>query len=309
MRTEASGVGVGADQKQYRWIGYETVDDGTIAVISLNRPHVKNAQHRGLLVELDDAFLTAEADDAVRVVVLRAEGSSFSAGHDLGTPEAVEEREPGADQHPSFTIRGGTKDGIEQNWTQEWHYYFENTRRWRELRKITVASVQGPVVSAGLMLMWACDLIVADTTAVFADVVATRMGMAGVEYFAHPWEFGPRRAKELLLTGDSLSAAEAHSIGMVSRVFPEGRLQEETMAFARRIAAVPTAASVMVKDAVNQAQNQQGFQNALQGAFSLHSLNHAHWAIVNGSGAALTELPDHSKTPRGPMQNRPFDRA
>ncbi len=271
----------------YRWLLYETVDDGAIAVVTLNRPEHRNPQNRGLLVELDTALLAAEADDAVRVVVLRGAGTSFSAGHDMG-PVHAGEAAPGPDQHPSFRENGGTKDGIERWWRQEWKHFFTNTRRWRDLRKITVASVQGPVYSAGLMLMWACDLIVADETAVFADVVGTRLGMCGVEYFAHPWELGPRRAKELLLTGDSLSVEEAHRLGMVSKVFPRGRLEEDTLAFARRIAELPTAAALMIKEAVNQTQDNQGFYNSLQAAFTLHELNHAHWAVLS-QGASLIQ--------------------
>ena len=108
----------------------------------------------------------------------------------------------------------------ERTYLQEWHFFFENTRRWRDLRKITIASVQGNAISAGLMLIWACDLIVAADDAKFSDVVAARMGMPGVEYYAHPWEFGARKAKELLLTGDSIDADEAHRLGVVSKVFP-----------------------------------------------------------------------------------------
>ena len=63
-------------------------------------------------------------------------------------------------------------------------------------------------------------------------MVGTRLGMCGVEYFAHPWEFGPRRAKELLLTGDSIDADEAHRLGMVSKVFPPDELGDRT----RRVA-------------------------------------------------------------------------
>ena len=69
--------------------------------------------------------------------------------------------------------------------------------------------------AAGLMLMWACDLIVAADNAYFADVVGARLGMCGVEYFGHPWEFGPRRAKELLLTSDAIDVEEAHRLGLV----------------------------------------------------------------------------------------------
>jgi enoyl-CoA hydratase len=269
----------------YKFIEYQTEDDGRIAVISLNRPRQRNAQSRGLIVELGHAFGDAEADDAVRVVILRGHGTSFSAGHDMGSKESVEEDGPGPNEHPTVSINGGTRGGMETRWLQEWHYYFNNTQRWRDLRKITIASVQGPVYSAGLMLMWACDLIVADTTATFADVVGKRLGMCGVEYFAHPWEFGVRKAKELLLTGDSIDAAEAHRLGMVSKVFPEGRLVDDTLEFARRIAALPSVASLLIKEAVNQTQDNQGFHNALNAAFTIHELNHAHWAMVSDGKA------------------------
>ena len=265
----------------YAYILYETVDDGSIANITLNRPKQRNAQNRGLLIELDDAFMRAEADDKVRVVILKAAGTAFSAGHDMGSSASLQERLPGPEQHESFQERGGTKGVVESTYVQEWHYFFNNTRRWRDLRKITIASVQGPVYSAGLMLMWACDLIVADPTAVFADVVGTRLGMCGVEYFGHPWEFGHRKAKELLLTGDSLDVEEAYRLGMVTKVFPEGRLEEDTLTFARRIAKVPSAAALMIKESVNQAQDNQGFYNSLQAAFTLHELNHAHWASIS----------------------------
>lgn len=281
----------------YRWLDYKTIDDGAIAIVTLNRPKQRNAQHRGLLVELDHALLAAEADDAVRVVVLRGAGTAFSSGHDLGSSDGVAERTPGPTLHPTFQAYGGTKDGIEKNWLQEWHFFFNNTRRWRDLRKVTIASVQGPVFAAGLMLMWACDLIVADETAEFADVVGARLGMCGVEYFAHPWELGNRRAKELLLTGDSMLADEAHRIGMVSKVFPEGRLEEDTISFARRIASLPSASSLMIKEAVNQTQDKQGFYNSLQSAFSLHELNHAHWAIAAGDPNVLVQTPEVGGTP------------
>jgi enoyl-CoA hydratase len=275
----------------YQWLLYETVDDGRIAVISLNRPRQRNAQHRGLLVELDEAFRAAERDDAVRVVVLRGMGDTFSSGHDLGSREGLAEREPGPGQHPTYQAFGGTRDGIERNWLQEYHFFLANTRRWRELRKITIASVQGGVIAAGLMLMWACDLVVADETAYFADPVGPRLGINGVEYFAHPWEWGTRRAKDLLLTGDSLSADEAYEIGAVNKVFPAGTLEQNTLEFARRVAAVPTAASLMIKEAVNQAQDNMGFHNALQGSFTLHELNHSHWGVLS-HGAALGRTPE-----------------
>jgi enoyl-CoA hydratase len=266
---------------EYRHLTWETLDGGSIVRIMLNRPRTRNAQNRGLLVELGDAFGRAEADDAVRVVVLGAHGPMFSAGHDMGSTEGRRDMAPGPDQHPSAQVDGGTREGAERLMLQEWHHFFQSTRRWRDLRKITIAAVHGQVYSAGLMLMWACDLIVAAEGTTFADMVGTRLGMCGMEYFAHPWEFGPRRTKELLLTGDSIDAAEAHRLGMVSKVFPADELQDSALAFARRVAAVPTMAALLIKESVNQTVDNQGFYTALNASFTLHQLNHAHWAQVH----------------------------
>jgi enoyl-CoA hydratase len=276
----------------YRFVTYETLDEGTIARIMLNRPNQRNAQQRGLLVELNEAFLEAEADDKVRVVILGGNGPMFSSGHDLGSKQSLAEYAPGPDQHPSFQENGATRQGAEKLMLQEWHHFFEKTRRWRNLRKITVAQVHGEVYAAALMLMWSCDLIVAAEGTRFADVVGTRLGMCGVEYFAHPWEFGARKTKELMLTGDSLSVDEAYQLGMVSKVFPADELADRTLEFARRIAKVPTMAALLVKESVNQTQDNQGFHNSLNACFTLHQLNHGHWTQVHGGGFPVANESD-----------------
>src|SRR5580658_7292023 len=211
----------------YKFVLYEPFDDGRIVRIMLNRPEARNAQNRGMLVELHDAFLQAEADDEVRVVILGGAGPLFSAGHDMGSKVSIEEFQPGPGQHPSRHINGGTR---------------------------------------------------------FTDVVGARLGMCGVEYFAHPWEFGARKAKELLLTGDSIDAEEAHALGMVSKIFPAEELTERTLEFAERIAVLPSVTSLLVKEAVNQSVDNMGFYNALNACFTLHELNHSHWAQVNDDG-------------------------
>jgi enoyl-CoA hydratase len=266
---------------EYSFLLYETFDEGTIARILLNRPDARNAQNRGLLVELNDAFLHAEADDDVRVVILGGTGPMFSSGHDMGSKVSRQEFSPGPDQHSTRKINGGTRQASESLMLQEWHYFFENTRRWRNLRKITIGQAHGDVYAAGLMLLWACDLIVCAEGTRFADVVGARLGMCGVEYFAHPWEFGPRKAKELLLTGDAVDAEEAHRLGMISKIFPADQLEEMTLDFARRIAQLPTMTSLLVKESVNQSVDNMGFYNALNACFTLHELNHSHWAWVN----------------------------
>jgi enoyl-CoA hydratase len=105
-------------------------------------------------------------------------------------------RKPGPAQHPTFRSHGAT--------------------------------VQGNAITAGLMLTWACDLIVAADDAKFCDVVGVRMGMPGVEYYAHPWEFGPRNAKGLLLTGDSIDADEAYHLGGVEDLPPRRTRGQDT---------------------------------------------------------------------------------
>lgn len=275
-----------------KYITYESLDNGKIARITLDRPGARNAQNRGLLVELGDAFLEAEADDEVRVVILAGAGPLFSSGHDMGSKESIAERTPGPEQHPSYAENGGTRDGAEKRMLQEWHYFFQNTLRWRNLRKITIAQVQGPVYAAGLMLMWSCDLIVAADNVRFADVVGARLGMCGVEYFAHPWEFGPRKAKELLLTGDSLEVEEAHALGMVSKIFPADELPQRTLEFAQRISALPSMTSLLIKESVNQSVDNMGFFNSLQASFTFHQLNHAHWAEVHEGKEAVAREED-----------------
>src|SRR5665213_1597015 len=275
-----------------KYITYEELDGGTIVRILLNRPKTRNAQNRGLLVDLNDAFLEAEKDDNVRVVILGGMGPMFSSGHDLGSEEAMLEYEPGPGQHVTARTNGGCREGAEKLMLQEWHYFYQNTLRWRNLRKITVAQVQGTVYAAGLMLMWACDLIVAADDVFFADVVGTRLGMCGVEYFGHPWEFGPRRTKELMLTGDAIDVHEAHRLGMVSKVFPVDDLSERTLAYARRIAQLPTMSALLIKESVNQTMDNMGYYNSLQACFTLHQLNHSHWAEIHESKYPVAEEQD-----------------
>jgi enoyl-CoA hydratase len=258
--------------EKYETVTYELLDDGKIARIMLNRPEKRNTQTRQMILDLHAAFLEAESDCDVRVVILGGMGPVFSAGHDMNS--SIE----------SWVAPGDTYLASEQRFRGEWELFFQDTLRWRNLRKITIAQVQGPVYAAGLMFMWACDLIVCADNVTFADVVGTRLGMCGVEYFAHPWEFGPRKTKELMLTGDSITVEEAYAMGMVSKIFPVDSLTDDTLAFSRRIAALPSMTSLMIKESVNQTVDNMGFSNSLAACFTIHQLNHAHWAEINPDG-------------------------
>jgi len=156
-------------------------------------------------------------------------------------------------------------------------------RRWREIPKPLIAKVQGACIAGGLMLAWTCDFIVASDDAYFADPVV-RMGIPGVEYFAHPWVTNPRAAKELLFTGAPISAARAEALGMVNHVVPRADLDATTSRIADQVAAMPSFGLSLAKRAVNQAEDAQGMRLGMDAAFGLHHVAHAH-NVETGSGS------------------------
>jgi enoyl-CoA hydratase len=246
---------------------------GAVAFVTMNRPQYRNAQNAKMTYALDEAFTRAVKDDAIGVIVLAGAGEHFSAGHDIGTPER--------DIHKSFPRVATTwwehedKGGAENIFVREQELYLGMCRRWRELPKPTIAMVQGACIAGGLMLAWVCDLIVASEDAFFSDPVM-KMGIPGVEYFAHPFVMNPRQAKEFLFLGERIGAAEAHRIGMINRVVPRERLADETTAIATRIAAMPRFGLALAKKAINQAEDRMGLRETMDATFGLHHLAHAH---------------------------------
>ncbi|MDF3305780.1 enoyl-CoA hydratase [Rhodococcus sp. T2V] len=253
------------------------VRDG-VAFVTLNRPDYRNAQNSVMTYALDAAFERAVEDDDVKVIVLAGNGKHFSAGHDIGTP--------GRDHHVRYDNKAVMwwdhvdKPGGDQRYAREMEVYLGMCRRWREIPKPTIAMIQGACIAGGLMLAWVCDLIVASDDAFFSDPVV-RMGIPGVEYFAHPWMLGPRFAKEILYTGDRFTAQRAYEVGMVNRVVPREDLETETLAIAGRIAAMPRFGLALTKKAVNQCEDQMGMRNGMDSVFGLHHFAHAHNAEID----------------------------
>jgi enoyl-CoA hydratase len=216
------------------------------------------------------------------VIVLTGAGDHFSAGHDIGTPER--------DIHVQYDRKAviwwdhTDKAGADARYAREMEVYLGMCRRWREIPKPSIAMVHGACIAGGLMLAWCCDLIIASDDAFFADPVV-KMGIPGVEYFAHPFVLGPRVAKEFLFTGDRITAARGYQLGMVNRVVPRPGLEAQAMAMAARIARMPRLGLALTKKAVNQVEDIMGLQTGIDSVFGLHHLAHAHNAEVTGGDA------------------------
>jgi enoyl-CoA hydratase len=258
-------------------IRYETPAP-KVARIWLDRADTRNAQDTRLLYQLNAAFDRAAADDDVSVIVLAAEGPHFSSGHDM--------RERGsrrvlAEERTVGTWCGFGCAGAEGLMAREKEIYVGFCERWRNIPKPTIAAVQGKVIAGGLMLVWPCDIIVAADNAEFMDNTVA-MGVCGAEFFHHPWELGVRRAKEMLFTSESVSAADALRLGMVNHVVPTDELQAFALDLAERIAQRPLFALKLTKEAINAAQDNQGRIQALQTSFALHQLCHSHNMQVHG---------------------------
>lgn len=236
----------------YMQIRYEVKDH--LGLITTARPARRNAQSRVLLEELDDAFRRASDDPEVRVIVLAGEGDHFSGGHDLGSPEEMADRE----ERP-------IGPGLRGRYKRSWDLYIDFTLRWRNVPKPTIAAVQGYCIFGGWMVASACDVIIAADDAMFLPT--------NFQYFSVPWDLHPRKAKAILFESRFIDAEEAEALDFVSWVVPKERLQDEALDYARRIAANDPFQLRMIKLAINQAQDAQGFTGHIYGAHALHMLS------------------------------------
>lgn len=256
-------------------VRYENPEPG-IARVVLARQERRNAQDRDLLYAVDDAYARALRDETVKVIILAAEGPDFSSGHDLDCDWSMAGT-------PSRTMTGGFQGAGAEGWfATEEELFTGLCLRWRDIPRPTIASVQGRVIGGGLMLVWPCDLVVASADATFVDPVCA-FDVNGAEYFTHLWELGARRAKEMLFTGEPITAQDAVTLGMVNRVVPHADLEAETLALARRIAARPGFGLRLAKRAINHGLDLQGQRASIEAAFGLHHLGHAHNRELHGS--------------------------
>lgn len=250
---------------------------GRVAVITLNRPDYHNAQNAQLLYALDEAWSRACADDGVGCILLRANGRNFSAGHDIGSPgrDITGKIEAPRGLHGDHTAMTGAAN----QYVREQEAYLGLCQRWRASSKPAVAAVQGACIAGGLMLAWVCDLIVAGDNATFSDPVL-RMGIPGVEYFAHAFEMHPRVAREFLFLGEKMDAERAYALGMVNSVVPAADLEAEALAIAERISELPAFGVMLAKKAFNFQEDRAGKADTLNAVFHMHHMAHAQNLLV-----------------------------
>ena len=231
---------------------YETIRlerSGTVALLTLARPERLNAIDRRMLGELQEALDAVERDDELRVLLVKGAGGNFSSGFDL--KEQMEARPSGP-----------------QAWREILDRDFSTIMRFWHFRKPTIAAVQGYCLAGGCELALCCDITIAAEDAVFGEP-ELKFG-AGIVVMILPWLVGPKRAKEIILTGaDRIGAAEAARIGLINRVVPSDALESAALALARHIAVIDPELVQQTKRAINQSLETMGLVEALNAALDI----------------------------------------
>jgi enoyl-CoA hydratase/carnithine racemase len=238
----------------YETIVYEKVED-RIFRITLNRPQKLNAMSAALLDELDRALGDFERDEEASVLVIRGAGRAFCAGYDLtpsgggGGPYTI--------THDRWAMRK-----LVERWQRLWN-----------LPKPTIAQVHGYCLAGATELAGHCDLVFAAEDAQFGHPAGRTLGVIP-SLSMWPYLIGMRRTKEFLFTGDSMTAAQALEYGLVNRVVPADRLEDEVLAYARRVAKVPVDMLTLHKAATNRFFEMMGIYAAEQSASEFDAIAH-----------------------------------
>ena len=204
--------------------------DGAVATLTLNRPDVLNALNTALMLALREAVEKASADAAVRAVVVTGAGRGFSAGADLASSS-------GGTGNAGTTLR---------------ERYHPVILAMRAMPKPIISAVNGVAAGAGMSIAMAGDIILAGRSASFLQAFS-KIGLvpdAGSTWFL-PRYVGDVRARALAILADRISAQDAQSFGLVWQVHEDAELLPKAQEMAQRLAAMPTRAYAMIKQALN----------------------------------------------------------
>jgi enoyl-CoA hydratase len=231
----------------YRTIRLES--SGAVALLTLARPERMNAIDKEMLCELQQALDAVEGDETIRALVVKGAGGNFSSGFDL--KEQMETRPSGFEA-----------------WEQILDRDFSAVTRFWHLKKPTIAAVQGYCLAGGCELALCCDITIAAENAIFGEP-ELKFG-AGIVVMILPWLVGPKRAKEIILTGaDRITAPEAARLGLVNRVVPAAEVETAALALARHIAVIDPALVQATKRAINRSFEVMGLVEALDEALDI----------------------------------------
>ena len=244
------------------------VDSG-IATITLNRPDKLNAISTQLRDELEAALAELKPGDSVRVIRVRGAGRGFCAGYDLTSTASVYSGVAAGAPRPDPASRPAMHELGESSIVLDRERLRESIERWLTLwnyRKPIVAQVHGLCLAGGLDLIGICDIVYASDDATFGHPAARGLGIPPTLGML-PMTIGPARTKELFFTGDTISASDAHRMGLVNAVVPAAELDERTVALCRRIAANSLDALTLHKHVINRWSEIMGLRlGALEGA-------------------------------------------
>jgi enoyl-CoA hydratase len=222
---------------------------GAVALLTLARPQRLNAIDKRMLGELQLSLDEVERDEEIRALVITGAGGNFSSGFDL--KEQMETRPSGVDA-----------------WREILERDFSTIMRFWHLKKPTIAAVQGYCLAGGCELALSCDITIAAEDAVFGEP-ELKFG-AGIVVMILPWLVGPKRAKEIILSGaDRISALEAARIGLINRVVPPDQLESSALALARHIAVIDPRLVQRTKQAINRGFEIMGLIEALDAALDI----------------------------------------
>jgi enoyl-CoA hydratase len=260
-------------------VRYET--DAPIARIVLDWPERANAQSSDMVWQVDACLDSAEADDTVKVVVIKANGKGFCAGHAMGP-----------DAYPEF---GASQAAIGSNWSGSRKLFLWPTLRFFEFPKPMIAQVHGYAIGGGTYWALLPDITIASEDAYFQMPLVQGLGFPGGETMIEPWAFMNRkRAAEYLYTAQTLSAAEALSMGLINDVVPRDELEGAVEAMAARIAGAPLSTLMGTKSLLVRAWEQMGMRQHLQMSADVMSIMEK----TSDAAALRAHLAETGKMPR-----------
>jgi enoyl-CoA hydratase/carnithine racemase len=246
---------------QYETLIYEKAADKVMR-LTLNRAERLNAMSPELLREFDGVMDEFEDDPEASVLIIRGAGRSFSAGYDLQDT-----------QFSGSGFRVTTDHRAMHRLARHWLRLFD-------LSKPTIAQVHGYCVAGATELAGHCDIVFAAHDAVFGNQAGRALGILPTMAM-WPTLMGPRRTKEYFFTGDTFTGEQAAKWGLINRAFPHDKLEEETLAYASRVALVPVELLTLHKAAVNRYVEVAGIRAAEQSACDLDVIAHQTEAVQN----------------------------